>query len=120
MNPSEANVVMAPQPSATPRTTPANTSLKKCMPRTTRDTAMLTAKIGGDLGKLDFRAQLASIKAPFLVLAGRHDGVVLPRLSMRFKKYAPQARFVMFERSGHYPFIEEAPLFLKTMEDFLK
>ena len=26
----------------------------------------------------------------------------------------------MFERSGHYPFIEEAPLFLKTMEDLLK
>jgi proline iminopeptidase len=77
-------------------------------------------KIAGEVGKLDFRAQLSSIKVPFLVIAGRKDGVVLPRLSMQFKKYAPQAKFVMFERSGHYPFIEERPLFIKTMEDFLK
>jgi len=46
--------------------------------------------------------------------------VVLPRLSTQFKKYAPQAKFVMFERSGHYPFIEENQQFIKTMEDFLK
>ena len=26
----------------------------------------------------------------------------------------------MFEHSGHYRFSEEAPLFLKTMEEFLK
>jgi len=77
-------------------------------------------KIGGDLGKLDFRSQLSSIKVPFLVIAGRHDGIVLPVLSTQFKKYAPQSKFVMFEQSGHYPFIEEAPLFLKTVEDFLK
>jgi pimeloyl-ACP methyl ester carboxylesterase len=57
--------------------------------------------------KLDFRSQLASIKVPFLVVAGRHGGIVLPRLSSQFKKYAPQAKFVMFERSGHYPFIED-------------
>jgi pimeloyl-ACP methyl ester carboxylesterase len=48
------------------------------------------------------------MKVPFLVLAGGHDGVVLPRLSTQFKKYAPQAKFVMFEHSGHYPFVEEA------------
>lgn len=77
-------------------------------------------KVAGDLGKLDFRSQLSSIKVPFLVVAGRHDGIVLPALSTQFRKYAPQARFVMFEHSGHYPFIEEAPVFLKTVEDFLK
>jgi len=77
-------------------------------------------KIGGDLGKLDFRPQLASIRVPLLVIAGRHDGVVLPRLTVQFKQYAPQAKFVMFEHSGHYPFIEEPSLFIKTVEDFLK
>jgi len=76
--------------------------------------------VGGDIGKLDFRPQLSSIKVPFLVIAGRRDGVVLPRLSTQFKKYAPQAKFVMFEHSGHYPFIEENQQFIKTMEDFLK
>jgi len=77
-------------------------------------------EVGGDIAKLDFRPQLSSIKVPFMVIAGRRDGVVLPRLSTHFKKYAPQAKFVMFEHSGHYPFIEENQEFLKTLEDFLK
>jgi len=77
-------------------------------------------KIGGDLGKLDFRPQLSSIKVPIMIIAGRHDGIVLPSLALQFKTYAPQAKLVMFEHSGHYPFIEEAPLFLKTVEEFLK
>jgi proline iminopeptidase len=77
-------------------------------------------KVGGDIGKLDFRPQLSSIKAPFLVIAGRRDGVVIPRLSTQFKKYAPQAKFVMFEHSGHYPFVEENQQFIKTIETFLK
>jgi len=76
--------------------------------------------VGGDLRKLDFRRGLATVRVPFLVVAGRYDGIVLPRLTERFKEYAPQSKFVMFEHSGHYPFIEEAPLFLKTVEDFLK
>ena len=55
-----------------------------------------------------------------MIVAGRHDGIVLPSLTLQFKKYAPQAKVVMFEHSGHYPFIEESPLFLKAVEDFLK
>ena len=42
-NPNEANAVIEAQPSATPNTAPASTSLKKCIPSTTRDTAMLIA-----------------------------------------------------------------------------
>jgi len=44
MSPSEANAVIEAQPSATPITTPASTSLRKCMPSTMRDTAMLSAR----------------------------------------------------------------------------
>jgi hypothetical protein len=43
-NPNEANAVIEAQPSATPKTAPAKTSLKKCIPSTTRDNAMLTAR----------------------------------------------------------------------------
>src|ERR1700730_10637334 len=42
--PNDANALIEAQPSATPRTAPASTSLKKCMPSTMRDTAMLTAR----------------------------------------------------------------------------
>jgi hypothetical protein len=38
----------------------------------------------------------------------------------KFKVYSPHAKFVMFEHSGHYAFIEEAPPFCRTVEDFLK
>ncbi|PYT84605.1 MAG: hypothetical protein DMG40_01035 [Acidobacteria bacterium] len=43
-SPMEANAVTEAQPRATPRTTPARTSLTKCMPNTTRDTAILNAR----------------------------------------------------------------------------
>jgi proline iminopeptidase len=76
--------------------------------------------VGGDLIKLDFRGQLSTVKVPMLVIAGRCDGIVLPRFTTEFKKYAPKATFVMFEHSGHYPFVEEPSLFLKTITDFLK
>jgi len=42
--PMEAKAVIAAQPSATPSTMPARTSLRKCIPRTMRETAMLMAR----------------------------------------------------------------------------
>jgi len=33
-------------------------------------------KVGGDLGKLDLRPRLSSIKVPIVIVAGRHDGIV--------------------------------------------
>ena len=44
---------------------------------------------------------------PVLVLAGRYDRVSIPRFAAQYKRYAPDAKFVMFEQSGHMPFIEE-------------
>src|SRR5215470_16966196 len=42
--PMEAKALMEPRPSATPRTIPARTSLRKCMPRTIREIAMFSAR----------------------------------------------------------------------------
>jgi proline iminopeptidase len=63
--------------------------------------------LGGDLASVDFRGQLRGIKVPTLVLAGRFDRVGIPRYSVQFKTFMPQAQFVMFEKSGHLPFLEE-------------
>src|SRR5262249_54227406 len=47
--PREAKVVREQQPRATPRMMPARTSLRKCIPRTMRERAMLSArKISGN------------------------------------------------------------------------
>jgi pimeloyl-ACP methyl ester carboxylesterase len=45
-----------------------------------------------------------------LILAGRFDRVAIPKYAVQFKQFMPQATFVMFEKSGHAPFNEEAEL----------
>jgi proline iminopeptidase len=76
--------------------------------------------IGGDIAKLDFRARLKDLPMPLLVIAGRYDRVSLPRLAAQFTKYAPRARFVMLEHSGHFTFIEDPDGFFAAVRQFLE
>lgn len=75
--------------------------------------------IGGDIGKLDFRRDLKNLKMPVLVLAGRYDRISDPRFAIKYQEYIPQAKFVMFEKSGHNPYVEEQGKYFKVMNDFL-
>ena len=75
--------------------------------------------LGGDMAKFDFRNRLASITVPTLITAGRFDRVAIPRFTIRFAEYAPQATFVMFERSGHAPFREEPDAYFERLRAFL-
>ena len=63
---------------------------------------------------------LGKFTMPTLILAGRYDRVVIPRWSVQFKRYAPQAQFVMFEKSGHFPFIEETGETVRVLREFLQ
>lgn len=76
--------------------------------------------IGGDITPLDFRAQLRNLRMPTLILAGRFDRVSLPRFTTQFRKYAPRARFVMFERAGHCPFAEDSVATFRELRSFLR
>jgi len=76
--------------------------------------------IGGDVAGLDFTRPLSAARFPILVLAGRHDGVVLPVLADTFRTLVPRARFVMMERSGHFPFIEEPEATRGAIVDFAR
>jgi len=75
--------------------------------------------LGGTLAGFDYRDQLKNLEMPTLILAGRYDRVCFPKYSEQFKKYAPHAQFVMFEQSGHFPFIEEPDLTFETLRVFL-
>ncbi len=75
--------------------------------------------LGGDLAGFDFRSQLGSIQVPTLVLAGRFDRVAIPRYTVQLRGFMPGARFVMFEKSGHMPFIEEPELHDSIVREFL-
>ena len=75
---------------------------------------------GPETAKLDFHAQLKNLNMPMLILSGRFDRGMLPRYAAQFKTYAPKAQFVMFEKSGHFPFVEEPEEFIRVVEDFLQ
>lgn len=75
--------------------------------------------VGGSIAGLDFRDQLKNLHMPTLILAGRFDRVCCPRICEQFKKYAPQAQFVMLEQSGHFPFVEEPELMFEVVRNFL-
>ena len=76
--------------------------------------------ISGDIGPLDFREKLKNLNMPILILEGRFDRISIPRFSIKYKDYAPHAEFVMFEKSGHEPFVEEPEKTFKAITDFLK
>ena len=76
-------------------------------------------EIGGDIAALDFRPDLPKLHMPVLVLSGRYDRVSMPRYASEFKKLIPGAQFVLFESSGHFPYIEEPEETLDVLREFL-
>ena len=76
--------------------------------------------VGSDIGKFDFRKQLKNLKMPILIVAGRYDRVAVPSMQVQFKKYCPQAQFVMFEKSGHNPQVEEPEKEFPLIVEFMK
>ncbi|MBC7407828.1 MAG: alpha/beta fold hydrolase, partial [Arcicella sp.] len=59
--------------------------------------------LSSDIGVFDFRDKLKGLKMPVLIYAGRYDRVAVPRMEVQYKTFCPQAKFVMFEKSGHNP-----------------
>ena len=55
---------------------------------------------------LDYSPHLRVVCAPTLVLVGRHDPQMPPSCSEELAEGIPDARLVVFEKSGHYPFTE--------------
>jgi proline iminopeptidase len=75
--------------------------------------------VGSDIGSFDYRKQLKDLAMPVLIYGGRYDHVAVPSQMVKFKEYCPQAKFVMFEHSGHNPQVEEPQKDFKLIEDFL-
>ncbi len=75
--------------------------------------------VGSDIGNFDFRKQLKDLKMPILVIGGRYDRVAVPWMMVKYKEYCPQAKFVMFEHSGHNPQVEEPSKEFELIRGFL-
>jgi len=76
--------------------------------------------VGGQVAALpDFRARLSELTMPTLILAGRFDRALYPKLQMEFQRRCPQARFVMLEKSGTWGHLEEPETVMSLLRDFL-
>ena len=76
--------------------------------------------VGSDIGNFDFRKDLKNLDMPILIVAGRFDRVAVPTQMVKYKEYCPQAEFVMFEKSGHNPQVEEPAKEFALIREFLK
>ena len=70
-------------------------------------------------GGLHPAEDFAAIRAPTLLVWGRHDPLVLLSMGRRLEQAIPGARLSVFEESGHLPMIEEPERFNRVMREFL-
>ena len=69
--------------------------------------------------RLSYADRLGEVGASTLILAGRHDPEAPLPCSEELRQGIRDARLIVFEESGHSPFIEEAGLFAQTVDAFL-
>jgi proline iminopeptidase len=63
---------------------------------------------------------LHEIGCPTLLLVGRDDFICPPSQAQLMHAHIPQSRLVVFEQSGHFPWIEEPALFIQTVKEWLE
>jgi proline iminopeptidase len=73
-----------------------------------------------DLPRYDVLSELNKITCPVLMVAGRHDPICPPEFSQVLDDSLPNSKTVVFEDSGHWPFIEEEEKFIEIVFDFLE
>lgn len=76
------------------------------------------ARWAAKIRAIDYEPRLGELRLPVLVCAGRHDPQTTLAANQRVAAGIPGARIVIFERSGHYPFVEEAEVFSEVVREF--
>ncbi len=72
-----------------------------------------------EYGGIELEERLGEIAQPVLVLGGRHDRTCVVEASETMERKIPGAELVIFERSGHMPFVEEPEAYLGAVRTFL-
>jgi proline iminopeptidase len=62
--------------------------------------------------------RLSKVAAPALLLWGRHDRICSAPQAMRIARRLPNAELRYFERSGHFPWIEEPDAFFGAVREW--
>ena len=69
--------------------------------------------------QIDQTKSLGAIRAKVLIMVGRHDYICPVALSERLHEGIPESQLVIFEESGHLPWLEEPNAFFVELERFL-
>ena len=69
--------------------------------------------------KFDLLSDLQRMAAPTLIVQGKEDYIVPAFSQDSFAKNIPHSRLVIFEQSGHFPWIEEPEKFFALVTSFL-
>ena len=72
------------------------------------------------LWDINFAEELGRVKASTLVTAGRYDPQTPIECAQELTEGIPNNKLVVFENSGHYPFVEEEERFLDVVGSFLR
>ncbi len=74
----------------------------------------------GELENYNMIPRLGEIETPTLVVCGRYDFVCPPAKSEIMHAGLPNSELVIFEESGHFPFVEEEDAFFETVKDWFR
>ncbi|MFX3632542.1 MAG: alpha/beta fold hydrolase [Candidatus Pristimantibacillus sp.] len=67
----------------------------------------------------DVRPQLPLVQVPTLIIGARHDWITPVSQAEEMHSLLPQSQLVVFENSGHMPFIEEHSAFIELVAGFV-
>ncbi len=81
--------------------------------------ARVNRALAAGLQDYDLTPALPHVRAPARVIYGESDRVVQPRYQREFGGKLLTARFVAFQESGHFPFLEEPEPFARVVGYFL-
>jgi proline iminopeptidase len=76
-------------------------------------------RLGEELSSLDLFPVLGEITQRTLVIVGRHDVSIPVRDQMAYADGMENASAVVFNESGHFPFLEEHDFFMNLVKEFL-
>lgn len=70
-------------------------------------------------GQYPVVSRLKTLTVPTLILNEKYD-IFCPAAQARsMQKYIPGSKLMLFENSGHFPWVEEPDLFVSTLIDFM-
>ena len=75
-------------------------------------------KFDGYLEDFDVRESLPNIKIPTLIISGKND-LDFPERGKDLERLIEHSKLVLFQRSGHWPFLQENKNFLRVVNTFL-